>query len=159
MSMQLLQFLRWGVFILQIICTYIEDVQVVRILTFMNFSTKYRLLNFFVIFGWILLTGYMICPLNSSYSFKPREFLYCRMQIICTYIEDVHVVRILTFMIFCTKYRLLNLVIFGWIFKFADHSSYIKDLHVVRIFVAINFCNNTYIAGASYVSYRHNYQY
>ena len=46
LSAQLLQqFVSQEVFTLQNICTHIKDVHVVRILIFMNFTKKYRLLN------------------------------------------------------------------------------------------------------------------
>ena len=54
------------------VSTYTEGVHILWILTFNNFSQNYGCMN-------LIHIGYMVCPVNSSYSFWARPFIFCRV--------------------------------------------------------------------------------
>ena len=77
----LLQFWGYSFNILYDVYTHIGGVHVHRILIFFKYSQNDRQLHLVIFFSYQLHKGNMVCPANSSYSFRATALIFCRMFI------------------------------------------------------------------------------
>ena len=120
----LLQFWSYSFNILHDVYTHYGGVHVHRILIFITYLIMTGSWTSFP--SYQLHNGNMVCPANSSYSFRATDYSFNILQDVYTHNLGVHVHRILIFIKYSQNDKQLDLVIFAitWC------PSYIVSFHI-----------------------------